>query len=58
MASSGELDRERRRTKPNRRKNLASRLVNPRVFKTLVLVGQVIARVAWMVYLLIRFFRE
>ena len=58
METSDHFDRERRRTKPRKRRSWAKRLMNPRTMKLLIGIGQLAVRIACFVLLLVKHFRE
>lgn len=58
MDPSANFDRERRRTKAGKRKTWATSLMRPATLRIVIAVGVQVARVAWMVYRMIHFWRE
>lgn len=57
METSKNVDRERRRTKPKRKKWVQI-LLRPQTVTLLVSIGKVAAYVLWLIYLIIGKYRE
>lgn len=57
METSKNVDRERRRTKPKRKKWVRI-LLRPQTVTLLVSIGKVAAYVLWLIYLIIGKYRE
>lgn len=58
MEASDRFDRKRRRAKPHAGKRWAKSLIRPRTVKLLIGVGVWITRVLWLIYALVKVFRE
>jgi hypothetical protein len=58
METSDRFDRKRRRVKPKAAKSWAKPFIKPQTVKLLIGVGVWITRVLWLIYSLIKVFRE
>lgn len=58
METSDQFDRKRRRMKSRGRQSWAKCLLRPQTLKSLIAVGRLVTRVVWLIYSIVRVFRE